>query len=509
MIRLLIVTNQPQFGENIGLILSSAPQLEVTSIASFERAVEHLSAQTTDVLLVDYDLGVYTGWDLIERLCVVSPGTRGLIMRDAPGLGRDIQNVSVENADTIFLPFSRSKLIAEVERVYQNKVSIYHLSEFSLLEVLQLSHQMKQSVLLSLHGQVPGIIRLEEGEVVHAETNELIGERALEALLLAPPCWVRTTQREEEGQSTIERPFQTLLFRVMPINDAFSEDEDDEYVLFFDDDEGLDLPTLDPHALTDFVHKGDENSLSEQSAVEHSTPWERLETVSRDQSLQNLLKLRVDVDERENVGFAGSSAPASMSSLDRVKTSPLLAFKAVDLVSPEPVVSTQPTLKKWLRGVVASIPKCTLGACVDLSSQALFAHQGDGHELSDKPEILSTFVADMFEASAAASAEPMLSVNEARPPKEIIVFSDDLLFILLRSARAPHLGLLYACEDGGRLGISLNKARASVVTFEEMFADDLTRALPVIPQRPLSIADASPVRDDVPRWLSGHAGAEM
>ena len=477
MIRLLTVTRSAQLRKNIARVLAASHHIKATHTASFEEATKHLSARTTDVMLVDQDLDERTGWDLIEQLCVLSPRTRSLMMRDGSSHAGGAQNISIENTSAVSLPFSRSQLISSIEKAYETKVSIYHSREFSLLELLQLLHQMERSDVLTFHGEYPGVVRMEKGEVVHAQTNDVTGEYALQMLLQAPPCWIRTAPREGEALHTIKRPFHDLLFRVLPVDYDETSEETEGVEFFFsfdDDDDALKIDPLlelgdfaeDSFANEDWSMPLEESSWNdfdiEVNAFEQEpderdtnvpTPWERVKTVARELSFHELPKLNVALDEHDGPALVDPNAEPVKKEApptsgpwedDALATAPSLSFRAkaqtgVQPQLPPPVVATPTDLppldaaplstrKKWLRNVITKIPTCVFGACVDLSSNRLLAYRSDGYDLSNQTETFSAFAFNMFKASADASAD----VASTRPPKEIVAFSNDLVYILNR-----------------------------------------------------------------------------
>jgi hypothetical protein len=85
----------------------------------------------------------------------------------------------------------------------------------SLADILQLYRQRRDSVSVSISGAIAGLIRLEEGELVHAESGDEVGAPALARLLGSSPQLVRAEQSPFDGPHTISAPFDRVFLDAM------------------------------------------------------------------------------------------------------------------------------------------------------------------------------------------------------------------------------------------------------------------------------------------------------
>jgi hypothetical protein len=92
--------------------------------------------------------------------------------------------------------------------------------DLSLPDILQLYHQLRRSVTVLVSGPIAGRIRLERGELVHAESDDQLGVSALSRLLATDSGLVRTDLSAFSGTQTIFAPFHRALLDAMDQLDA-------------------------------------------------------------------------------------------------------------------------------------------------------------------------------------------------------------------------------------------------------------------------------------------------
>lgn len=117
-------------------------------------------------------------------------------------------------AAVIDKPFSIEELHDAIDRATRAGFR-GNLEGISLVDMLQVFHISRRSVVLSIGGDPPTRIVFEAGEIVHAERGELSGEAVLHDMLEARNGSIHTLPPPEDGPVTIERPFQSLLLNVL------------------------------------------------------------------------------------------------------------------------------------------------------------------------------------------------------------------------------------------------------------------------------------------------------
>ena len=529
MIQLLAVAKTTQLRRDIARLLLSAPHIKATFVDSFEDATAYLTEHKPDILLTSYRIGEMTACDLTEQLCDLAPHTRSVVIHDAADGSEDLQRISFACLNHLTLPLSQ-QLISVLEAVHQDKVSAYHTREFSLLDLLQLFHQMKSNDTIVFHGDYPGIIQLKDGEIVHAQTSDVTGEYALQVLLHVSPCWIRTSPHKGKTQHTIKKPFQRLIFSLLPDDDSPPESaqEPEEETLFFSfgkpDSEGEALfkgeellevnESNDGFIDEDWATELDDSSWSDidvelvdftaDNHAHNEVQWhrDRDKTALREQSFRQLPKLKLPdselhdlrVDEltddettierapEADAATPTQTAPAAVEADAATPTQAAPVVVEADAVTPTQAQASAPqldpatasALKRWLNKKIAEIPQCAVAASIDLSHQTLLALRSDDPDVSKDTDTMVAFASSMFEASANASIESSTCDGDrASCSREIIAFSDGLLYILARGKTHPLLALVYVCRARENFGFSLIKARTSVADFESTFKDTL------------------------------------
>jgi DNA-binding response OmpR family regulator len=165
-----------------------------------------------DVLLVDLRLAGFNGLDLLRAVRKVSDATRCILM-SGHATAKDEQ-VARDLGAVTFLskPFTMDELLAAIRKAADCKTGFHgELHGLSLVDVLQMLHFGRRSVLLAVGGTTQGKIYLRDGEIVHAETESARGEAALCSLLCESSGFLKTSALPAPLAQTISRPFEPLL----------------------------------------------------------------------------------------------------------------------------------------------------------------------------------------------------------------------------------------------------------------------------------------------------------
>jgi hypothetical protein len=196
-------------------IVECARQLgarEVVQVGSVAAALDWLRDQAADVLVCGEPLRGEPALSLLASVRQVSPATRVLWLPADPA--RTASPAPPE------APTSRELLLSSL-LAFAGAVAVPHpgfscdVPALSLADVLQLYRQRRGSVSVSISGSAAGWIRLEEGELVHAESGDMVGPPALSRLLGSSPQLVRAEESPFEGPQTISAPFDRVFLDAM------------------------------------------------------------------------------------------------------------------------------------------------------------------------------------------------------------------------------------------------------------------------------------------------------
>jgi CheY-like chemotaxis protein len=204
---------------------------DVTAVESVEAALSRLRERGYDVLLTDLRMGERDGIDLLGALPDVAPSMPAILM-SAYATARDHQRaVELGAVQVLCKPFSSTELGHAIRQALECGTGFRgSLHGVSLIDVLQMFHYARRSVCVTLGGRSGGEIHIRDGELVHAEQGDAVGEEALRRLLAMPSGSIKSGPLESDRQS-IQRAFQGL---VLDLLRGFDEEKKDGF-LDFDD----------------------------------------------------------------------------------------------------------------------------------------------------------------------------------------------------------------------------------------------------------------------------------
>lgn len=126
------------------------------------------------------------------------------------------------------------------------------------------------------------------------------------------------------------------------------------------------------------------------------------------------------------------------------------------------------SLDKVLQDSIAAIPECVAAGYVDLSTGMLLGVKTVDSHPAEVLEVVAAATADLFQGSNVTLIESMF--KKARGVEndghhyfqEIIVNSDNLIHVFLRSKGNEEQVVVYVCRKSANLGMVLTKARSSL-----------------------------------------------
>ena len=130
------------------------------------------------------------------------------------------------------------------------------------------------------------------------------------------------------------------------------------------------------------------------------------------------------------------------------------------------------SLDKALQDSIASIPECVAAGYVDLTTGMLLGVKTVDSHPQEVLEVVAAATADIFQGSNVTLIESMF--KKARGVEndghhyfqEIIVNSDNLIHVFMRSKANEEQVVVYVCRKSANLGMVLTKARGSMPALE-------------------------------------------
>jgi hypothetical protein len=130
------------------------------------------------------------------------------------------------------------------------------------------------------------------------------------------------------------------------------------------------------------------------------------------------------------------------------------------------------SLDKALQKAIATIPECIAAGYVDLTTGMLLSVKTVDSHPAEVLEVVSAATADLFQGSNVVMIENMFKKSRGVENdghhyfQEIIVNSDNLIHVFLRSKLNEEHVVCYVCRKSANLGMVLTKARSSLPALE-------------------------------------------
>ena len=185
---------------------------EVHTESSAAGALQLLRRYTVDVLVTDLRMDGSDGIDLIRSVRSDSPHTQTLLM-SAFATARDHQLATEQGTVRVLCkPFSPAELRSALREALDARSGFRGtVHGLSLLDMLQLFHMSRRSVILVVSRVPQGFVHFDCGEVVAASLGELEGKPALQELLRSQSGTVSTQPFDPVVVRSISASFDGLL----------------------------------------------------------------------------------------------------------------------------------------------------------------------------------------------------------------------------------------------------------------------------------------------------------
>ena len=130
-------------------------------------------------------------------------------------------------------------------------------------------------------------------------------------------------------------------------------------------------------------------------------------------------------------------------------------------------------LNEALQKAASSVPECVAAGYVDLSSGMLLGIKTVDSHPSDVLDLLAAATTDLFQGSNVLTIEEMfkrargLETDNYHYFKEVIVNSENLIHVFIRSKSYPEHVACFVCRLSANLGMVLSKSRTQMPFLEE------------------------------------------
>ena len=119
-----------------------------------------------------------------------------------------------------------------------------------------------------------------------------------------------------------------------------------------------------------------------------------------------------------------------------------------------------------------AVPECVAAGYVDMSTGMLLGVKTVDSHPQEVLDLVAAATADLFQGQSVTSIEKLFrksrgqGENGAHYFREIIVFSENLLHVFLRSKKKSDQAVVFVCRATANIGMALTKARQSLAEIE-------------------------------------------
>jgi hypothetical protein len=119
-----------------------------------------------------------------------------------------------------------------------------------------------------------------------------------------------------------------------------------------------------------------------------------------------------------------------------------------------------------------AIPECVAAGYVDMSTGMLLGVKTVDSHPQEVLDLVAAATADLFQGQSVTTIEKMFRKARGQPEngshyfREIIVFSENLLHVFIRSKKKPDQAAVFVTRVSANIGMVLSKARSSMVEVE-------------------------------------------
>lgn len=266
--RLLLVDDEEFFLRSLKDGLASLSNIFETDICySVNEAIKHVVTKSYDLLITDIRMPGKTGIDLLIYLREMRFKGKVMVMSayNTNETSKQIKSCGV--VDLISKPFKLEWFKNMLLERFQTPEApgTITFETIDLITVMQIIHMEKKTSALEVDNQgIKGMIYFYDGEIIHAEYNDLEGERAILKMISLGGANISVKSVQGKIRRTMEVPFVEYMMNIMKTIDEIRRDQKD----------GRIAPTLENENIKENITENEE----EIHLLEQAFPHEALES---------------------------------------------------------------------------------------------------------------------------------------------------------------------------------------------------------------------------------------
>ncbi len=131
------------------------------------------------------------------------------------------------------------------------------------------------------------------------------------------------------------------------------------------------------------------------------------------------------------------------------------------------------SLDKAITQARSDVPECVAVGYVDMSTGMLLGVTTVDSHPREVLDLVAAATADMFQGASVTTIEQLFRKSRGQVEdathyfREIMVFSENLLHVFIRSSKYPDHAAVFVCRASVNIGMALTKARMSSLQLAE------------------------------------------
>jgi ActR/RegA family two-component response regulator len=194
--------------------------LHVMTAQNLNDALPVLLSRSVDILLTDLRLAEGEGTELLWVVHNNALKTKTILMSGCAS--EEDERLAFKLGATAVLekPLRTDELASAISRAFDESNGFSgELFGMSIIDVLQMYHMNRRSIVLEVAGPHSACVYMDAGEVVHTTYGQATGEEAFRHILRLQSGRLRSSPLLRKINATISRRFDTLLLDGLRLND--------------------------------------------------------------------------------------------------------------------------------------------------------------------------------------------------------------------------------------------------------------------------------------------------
>ncbi len=202
-------------------------RVNVSTATSGEEALQIIEELEIALMITDIRMPGMDGFELIQHARKMNPDIRFMVM-SGHGTDETIKKCKqFGSIEYLGKPFEFDNFVRKMFQHLKPLRGVWtgKLHGFQLTDALQLVHMVRNSQTIRVITEIGEkcLIHMKDGEVVHAELDNLKGEEAFYKIIALEGGEIESTVLKEEVPSTIHRSLAALLLEGMRLKDEANE----------------------------------------------------------------------------------------------------------------------------------------------------------------------------------------------------------------------------------------------------------------------------------------------